>query len=152
MNRRKSIPKRAADKAKTAPLKARYVFPVVFEYDADVGCGVSVPDLHAYSDGRTFEEAVANAKDAIAAVLYDMHKRGVEVPEPSPITEIKLAENERLCAVEVDMVRYADALKQRSVNRTVTLPEWLNDEAKKSGINISQLLQTALIQTLALQK
>ena len=150
MNRRKSIPKRAADKAKTAPLKARYVVPVVFEYDADVGYGVSVPDLHAYSDGRTFEEAVANAKDAIAAVLYDTHKRGVEVPEPSPITEIKLAENERLCAVEVDMIRYADALKQRSVNRTLLAR--FNDEAKKSGINISQPLQTALVQTLALQE
>ncbi|MBQ9128577.1 MAG: type II toxin-antitoxin system HicB family antitoxin, partial [Thermoguttaceae bacterium] len=85
-------------------------------------------------------------------VLYDTHKRGVEVPEPSPITAIELADNERLCAVEVDMVRYADALQQRSVNRTVTLPCWLNDEAKKSGINISQLLQTALIQTLALQE
>ena len=81
-----------------------------------------------------------------------MHKRGVEVPEPSPITEIELAENEQICAVEVDMIRYSDALQQRSVNRTVTLPMWLNDEAKKSGINISQLLQTALIQTLALQK
>lgn len=133
-------------------LKARYVFPVVFEYDADVGYGVSVPDLHAYSDGRTFEEAVANAKNAIGAVLYDTRKRGVEVPEPSPITEIELAENERLCAVEVDTLRYADALKQRSVNRTVTLPMQLNDEAKKSGINISQPLQTALVQALALQK
>ncbi|MBQ8285055.1 MAG: type II toxin-antitoxin system HicB family antitoxin [Thermoguttaceae bacterium] len=131
-------------------MKARYVFPVVFEYDADVGYGVSVPDLHAYSDGRTFEEAVANAKDAIAAVLYDTHKRGVEVPAPSPITEIELAENERLCAVEVDMIRYADALKQRSVNRTLLAR--FNDEAKKSGINISQPLQTALVQTLALQE
>lgn len=38
----------------------------------------------------------------------------------------------------------------RSVNRTVTLPAWLNAAAQERGVNFSQVLQDALKQQLHL--
>jgi len=35
--------------------------------------------------------------------------------------------------------------KDRSVKKTLTLPQWLNERAEKQGINFSQTLQEALL-------
>ena len=42
-------------------------------------------------------------------------------------------------------------VKNISVNKTVTLPSWLNCVAESEGINFSQVLQKALKETLHLQ-
>lgn len=36
----------------------------------------------------------------------------------------------------------------KSIQRAVSLPKWLNDKAVESGINISMVLQKALIEIL----
>ena len=40
----------------------------------------------------------------------------------------------------------------KSVNRTVTLPKWLNNKAVESGINVSSVLQKALIEILNVEE
>lgn len=42
--------------------------------------------------------------------------------------------------------------KYRSVNRTITLPKWLNDKVKQSKINVSAVLQKRLIEILGNEK
>lgn len=42
--------------------------------------------------------------------------------------------------------------KNKSVVRAVTLPYWLNEAAKKSGINVSGILQEALKKTLNMEE
>lgn len=37
-----------------------------------------------------------------------------------------------------------DAIQNRAVKKTLTIPQWLNEEAEKQGINFSQTLQYAL--------
>jgi predicted RNase H-like HicB family nuclease len=55
--------------------------PIVIEADAD-GYFVSCPALQGcYSQGDTYEEAVANIKDAIRLHLDDRIADGEEVPE-----------------------------------------------------------------------
>ncbi len=46
--------------------------------------------------------------------------------------------------VDVFMPAVRDRMNNRSVNRTVTLPAWLNAAAVEYGINFSQVLQDAL--------
>jgi hypothetical protein len=37
-----------------------------------------------------------------------------------------------------------DEMANKSVNKTVTIPRWLNEAAEKANINFSQVLQYAL--------
>jgi predicted RNase H-like HicB family nuclease len=55
--------------------------PIVFESDAD-GYFVSCPALQGcYSQGDTYEEALANIKDAIRLHIEDRVADGKEIPE-----------------------------------------------------------------------
>jgi predicted RNase H-like HicB family nuclease len=63
---------------KKAPKK--YVFPVVFEKDAE-GYYVYCPELQGcYTDGDTYEEALANIDEAIRLHVEDRLENGEEVP------------------------------------------------------------------------
>ena len=63
---------------------------------------------------------------------------------PTPLSHITTAENERAVLVDVYMPSIRMAKVNRSVNRTVTLPAWLNAAALERNINFSQVLQDAL--------
>lgn len=52
--------------------------------------------------------------------------------------------NERVVLVDVYMPSIRMAQVNRSVNRTVTLPAWLNAAALERNANFSQILQDAL--------
>ena len=40
----------------------------------------------------------------------------------------------------------------KTVRRNVALPSWLNYEAERAGVNVSMILQEALMSTLKLEK
>ena len=57
--------------------------PIVIEGDAD-GYFVSCPALQGcYSQGETYEEAIANIKDAVRLHIEDRMADGEEIPEVS---------------------------------------------------------------------
>ena len=61
-------------------------FPIVVEGDSD-GYFVSCPALQGcYSQGDTYEEAVANIKDAIRLHIEDCRADGEEIPEPVSVS------------------------------------------------------------------
>lgn len=61
-------------------------FPIVVEGDSD-GYFVSCPALQGcYSQGDTYEEAVANIKDAIRLHIEDRRAEGEEIPEPVSVS------------------------------------------------------------------
>ena len=55
---------------------------------------------------------------------------------------------ESVMLVPYDSVAYAKKYKNKAVKKTLSIPEWLNEEASKRGINFSQVLQEALINKL----
>jgi predicted RNase H-like HicB family nuclease len=58
----------------------RLILPVIVEGDED-GYFVDCPALQGcYSQGATYEEAIANIKDAIQLHLEDRVARGEEIP------------------------------------------------------------------------
>ncbi len=60
--------------------------PIIVEADSD-GYFVSCPALQGcYSQGDTYEEAVANIKDAIRLHIEDRLAEGQEIPEPASIS------------------------------------------------------------------
>ncbi len=67
-----------------------YEYPVVIEYDTEEGVYLADCPLlpGCYTDGKTFEEAVENIRDAIRLVI----KSRLAVGDPVPIpTMVKVA-------------------------------------------------------------
>jgi predicted RNase H-like HicB family nuclease len=64
----------------------RLTLPVILESDED-GYFVSCPALQGcYSQGETYEEAMANIKDAMQLHIEDRLANGEEVPEPVSVS------------------------------------------------------------------
>ncbi len=60
--------------------------PIIIENDSD-GFFVSCPSLQGcYSHGDTYEEAVANIKDAIGLHIEDRVASGEEISEPKSVS------------------------------------------------------------------
>ena len=47
--------------------------------------------------------------------------------------------------VDVDFLVYRRKNDKRMVRRNLTLPNWLNQEAEKANLNVSKVLQEALM-------
>ena len=54
--------------------------------------------------------------------------------------------------MDVDSAEYRRKIDTRTVRRNVALPSWLNYEAERAGVNVSRILQEALISTLHLKR
>nr|WP_312292119.1 type II toxin-antitoxin system HicB family antitoxin [Clostridium chromiireducens] len=121
-----------------------YTFPAILSFDTD-GINISFPDIEeAFTCAETEEEAINNAQEVLELVLVGMEQDGVEVPKPTKLSEVKCAENERTILVTVYMAAARANVKAVYMNKTLTVPKWLNELAVKKKINFSQLLQEAL--------
>lgn len=127
----------------------KYCYPAIFIYVEGEDISVTFPDLSGCATcGINEEEALDMAKDALGGHLWCMEKDGDKIPEPSSLWDIQCKNNERVVLISVYMPTIRLAQVNRSVNRTVTLPAWLNAVAMEKNINFSQLLQEALKNTL----
>ena len=107
------------------------------------GFWVEFPDLDGcFSDGETMADAIANAADALGGYLCSMMDRGIDVPAASDVKEID-AGGGFVNVIVTDPLSFKRSTK--SVKKTLTIPEWLNDEAEKRHVNFSSVLQKALI-------
>ena len=50
--------------------------------------------------------------------------------------------------VDIDFTEYRRKLDMKAVRRNVTLPSWLDYEARKAELNVSKVLQEALMSKL----
>lgn len=125
-------------------------YPVILTPDK-VGYIVYIPDFNINTEGNTLTEAIEMARDAIGIVGIDMEDDKKPLPVPSEIAAVaKETEKDIVTLVDVDFTEYRRQNDMRTVRRNVTLPSWLDFEAKKSGVNVSAILQKALKQELNL--
>lgn len=131
----------------------KYIFPALFESDGQDGYTVTFPDLPGcITEGNTLEEALFMAKDALELFLYTMEEDGDVIPFPSKPEKIKPPQAAFENLIEVYMPPIRDEMSNKSMNKTLTLPRWLNSAAEKANINFSQVLQFALKEQLGLIK
>lgn len=130
--------------------KNYYTYPAIFYYDED-GISIEFPDLPGCLPcAKNDEEAFRNAREALGLHLFGMEQDGDPIPAPSPVQSLHPEEGGVVAMVEVYMPSIRMAGKNRSVNRTVTLPAWLNAAALERNINFSQVLQDSLKQHLGM--
>lgn len=131
--------------------KERYFYPAVFTYESGQEIAVDFPDLKCATSGLNDDDALLSARELLGCVLNGLEEDGEAIPKPTPLSEVELRQNERVVLVDVYMPSVRMAHVNRSVNRTVTLPAWLNAAALERNINFSQVLQDALKTQLNLQ-
>lgn len=122
----------------------RYFYPAVFTYEPGREIAVVFPDLDVATSGENEEDALLSARELLGCALYGLEEDGEDIPEPTALPQVALQDNERAVLIDVYMPSIRLAQENRSVNRTVTLPAWLNALALERGINFSQALQEAL--------
>lgn len=128
----------------------RYLYPAVFTYEVGQEIAVVFPDLDVATSGTSDEDALLSARELLGCVLCGMEEDGEELPAPTPLDKVSLEENERVVLVDVYMPSVRMANVTKSVNRTVTLPAWLNAAALERNVNFSQVLQDSLRDLLGL--
>jgi predicted RNase H-like HicB family nuclease len=125
-------------------VKDYYVFPARIFVEAD-GVSVNFPDLPGcLTCGDTEEEALKNAKEALALHLYGMEQDGDPIPEPSKIKDLKSDESQLYALIEVWMVPFRDKMVNKAEKVTTTIPRWLKSVGDERGVSYSDLLQKAL--------
>lgn len=143
----------------------KVTYPVIFT-EVDTNILVEVPDLgiltEANEEGEnkgTIADAIMMARDAIGLSCISAEDNGKKFVEPSVLTDIDVSKgtfagegHSIVSLVDVDLLEYRRMIDNKAVRRNVTLPNWLNIEAEKAHINVSKVLQEALIGVLGLNK
>jgi predicted RNase H-like HicB family nuclease len=131
-------------------------YPVVIHKDEGSDYGVTVPDLPGcFSAGKTLEEALDNAKEAILYHVEGIVNDGEALPEPARIEQHK--ENPEYAGglwavVSVDLSELSG--KAKRVN--ITVPErflmQFDSFARKKGETRSGLFVSAAMEYIARRK
>lgn len=123
---------------------------------------VCVPDMDIFTEGNTFADAIEMARDAIGLAGISMEDNKEELPVPSDqnaaIEKVRQDTEDIdfskgiLTYVDVDFSEYRKKVDTKTVRRNVALPSWLNYEAEHAGINVSRVLQEALMNVLNVKR
>ncbi len=143
----------------------KIIYPVIFT-EVDTNILIEVPDLgiltEANAEGQrkgTIADAIAMARDAIGMKCIHMEDEGIELTQPTKLSEVNVSKGVFadegigiVSLVDVDLVAYRRLVDNKAVRRNVTLPNWLNVEAEKAHINVSKVLQEALMSVLGVNR
>ena len=130
------------------------VYPVIFT-ETDNEVLIEVPDMEIMTQANDMYSSIEMARDAIGIKGISMEDDGQIIPEASSARSIDIkkaifaSEGKSVVSlVDVDFVEYRKQIDNKMVRRNVTLPNWLNKEVEKAGINVSKTLQETLMDRL----
>lgn len=125
--------------------KDNYTFPAIIGKESnEKEYSVYFPDLEVATSGVSEADALNSARELLGTVIYGLELDKEKIPSPSKLSNIKTSKNEFTILVDVYMPAIRLAETNKAVNRTVTLPAWLNALASEKHFNFSQVLQEAL--------
>ncbi|MFF2241945.1 type II toxin-antitoxin system HicB family antitoxin [Bacillus thuringiensis] len=126
--------------------KDYYAFPARFHFNIDDSVLVTFPDLPGcMTSGKNQEDALKMARDVLGGFLSIMEEDNDPIPSPSQITDIiNNNSNEHILLIDVRMPPYRNKDNVKLKKKTLTIPQWLDEEAVQKNINQSKLLTEAL--------
>ena len=125
-------------------------YPAIFHKAEEGGFWITFPDIpECMTQGDDMEQAYEMAVDALGLILADRKKSHESIPAASRPCDLVVAEGEMCVVIEFDMQAYQKRTNSKAVRKTLSIPQWLNEEAMEMGINFSQVLQEALIQKIS---
>lgn len=133
------------------------VYPVFFTKTND-GILIEVPDFNILTEGKDMNDAMEMARDAIELKCVSMEDDKEIIPNPTNINELDPSkgtfseDGETIVSfVDIDSAIYRKKIDTKTVRRNVALPSWLNYEADQAGVNVSRILQEALMSVLKVE-
>ena len=127
------------------------VYPVFFTKTKD-NILVEVPDLDILTEGT-------DMYDAIDLKCVTMEDANETIPTPSDISTLDVhkgtfsADGETVISfVDIDSTTYRKKTDMKTVRRNGALPSWLNYAADQAGVNVSRILQEALMSVLKIER
>ena len=125
---------------------AEYVYPAIFHKNSNGSYTITYPDLPGcISEGKTLENALYMAQDALRQWLEYLTEEKEEIPAASAMKDIVIEDGEF-----VNLVR-ASVRDNKAVRRTVSVPRWLDEAASAANLSLSRILQDALKERLGVQ-
>ena len=123
------------------------LYPAVFHKE-DGAYWVEFPDLEGCNTcGDTLEKTIELAEEALGLYLCSILEDGKELPQHTNLNDIQSPDDGVVSYIYVDVDKYRRNTK--AVRRTVSIPEWLADEAEKTNLSLSKVLQEGLKERLA---
>lgn len=116
------------------------VYPAIFHKEDSYW--VEFPDLvGCQSCGKTIEEAIEMAEEALGLYLADFMENKKTLPDSSDISAFSVADG-FITYVGVDVDKYRRNTK--AVRKTLSIPAWLAEEAENKHVSLSKVLQDGL--------
>ena len=124
----------------------KYAYPVIFTRTEDEKDTIliEVPDLEIMTEGFGVADAIEMARDAIG--LSGITLEEIDLKK----SEFASAEKSYVSLVDVDFTKYRKKVDNKMVRKNVTIPNWLNKAAEKEKINVSKVLQEALMEKIGI--
>ena len=128
-----------------------FFYPAIFHTDEKGGYWISFPDFpECMTQGDNLEEAYKMAVEAIGLCIDERLKNSEQLPEASKPVDYLIENGDFSCLIEFDLVQYRRMHNTKSIKKTLSIPEWLNEAAVAQNINFSQVLQEALMQKMGM--
>lgn len=123
------------------------VYPAIIHKEEN-NYWVEFPDLAGCQTyGETLEETMTAAEEALGLYLVALIEDNQELPKAREITEITATDG-FTNYITTDVNKYRR--NNKATKKTLSIPQWLNEEAEKAHINFSAVLQSALKERLGL--
>lgn len=132
----------------------KIIYPVFFT-QTETNVLIEVPDLEILTEGKNLSDAIVMARDAIELKCVSLEDDKMEIPKPSDFSSLDVknstfaAEGKTFISlVDANPTEYRRKIDTKTVRRNVALPSWLDYEATQAGVNVSRILQDALMEKL----
>jgi predicted RNase H-like HicB family nuclease len=126
------------------------LYPAVFRKDEDGSFWVEFPDLPGcLTDGATLDLAMKNAEEVLGVFIATRMEDELTIAAPSAISTVEAPNDGFTTYVVTEVDSYRRNTK--AVKKTLTIPQWLSEEAERQHISLSALLQSALKQELSVE-
>lgn len=135
------------------------IYPVILTatHDEKDTYLVYIPDIDGMTEGYGLEDAYRMARDYMGCTFYDKDNNALPVPSNIKDIDVSLsafadAGDSFVTLVDFDLDGYRRKMNRKSVRRNVSIPEWLNDAADEAHLNVSRILQDALMDKLGVKQ
>lgn len=137
------------------------IYPCIFTvtHDNKDTYLIYIPDIDGQTEGFGLNNAFFMARDYMGLTFYN--KADETLPKPgslltvtpakSPFFDPKHPDDTFVTLVDLDLDAYRRMMNKKSVRRNVSIPAWLNQAADDAHINVSRVLQDALMEKLNLR-
>ena len=113
-------------------------YPAIFNVAEEGGFFVTFPDFpECFTEGDNMDQSYQMSVEALGLAITSRLENNEPLPDPTDFSALVLDKQQRAVIINFDVQAYQRRHNSKSVKKTLTIPEWLNEEALERGLNFS---------------